>query len=91
VLYREVEEKMEKVTQESLEVLLKGLQREEGSLGISFHEGSWELGVTFGKEAEDSDMCAGASYSVDDKLSNALAKIVEETGWKNVVGPQEGS
>lgn len=67
---------------QGVEILLVGLQREEGALTIGYSEtAGWVVGLHFGHEAEGSDMAGGASYGTDPSLAEALRVVIEETGW----------
>lgn len=73
--------------------LLRFLEQEGGSLGIhrsverpvqdgqgnrSMASAGWTIALEFGREADDSDMAAGASYAAESDLFVALTKVAKE-------------
>lgn len=54
---------------------------EEGVFALSIHRGMWTVAIEWGKEAEDSPMCAAAAYGVGATAEEAVAAALTDAGW----------
>lgn len=65
-----------------LQRLEDGLAKQGGQLVVTSDDGL-VLALTFGQEAEDSDMAGGAAYGMGepDELAAALEALLDEAGW----------
>jgi hypothetical protein len=63
---------------------LETVEEEGGRLMISkMDDGSWVVGMEWGREAEDSDMAGAAAYGLQPNLYDALDQALGEVGLNN--------
>jgi hypothetical protein len=61
-----------------LEKLERHMKENEGQLLLSWNDKEMAAAYTFGREADDSDMAAGASYGYGSGIGEAMSVIIRE-------------
>jgi hypothetical protein len=64
-----------------IEAIAQKLAVEEGVFALSIHRGMWTVAIEWGKETEDSPMCAAAAYGVGDTAAEAITAALADACW----------